>query len=516
VKKNTSDKVPAIRVRDLNRKPVRADGEYVLYWMVAARRERWNFALDRAVELARGLDRPLVVLEALRVDYPWASERFHRFVIEGMGDNARAFRGTAGLYYPYVEPEVGASRGLLESLAARGCVVVTDDYPAFFLPRMVVAAAQRLSVRLEAVDSNGLLPLRATRTAFVRAYDFRRFLQRELPLHLAHWPRRNPLLQQLRPYRRLPADIAERWPPADAALVAGDPAPLARLPIDHTVSPVPYQGGARAGHQVLKTFLNERLERYIEERNHPDSDATSGLSPYLHFGHLSVHEVFAAIAEREEWSPAKVSGSRSGKRTGWWGMSPAAEAFLDQLVTWRELGFSFCAHREDYDRYESLPAWARHTLEQHAGDRRPYLYSLEQFERADTHDELWNAAQNQLRVQGRIHNYMRMLWGKKILHWSESPQAALAIMVELNNKYAIDGRDPNSYSGIFWVLGRYDRAWGPERDVFGKIRYMSSDNTRRKLRADHYVRQWGNQALDVFLRQSVSTSGSDEVTVKSK
>jgi deoxyribodipyrimidine photo-lyase len=249
----------------------------------------------------------------------------------------------------------------------------------------------------------------------------------------------------------------------------------------------------------------------MQERNHPDAEATSGLSPYLHFGHLSAHEVLAAIAEREEWSPAKVSGPRSGKRTGWWGMSLAAEAFLDQLVTWRELGFSFCAHRDDYDRYESLPAWARQTLEAHASDRRPYLYSLEQFECAETHDELWNAAQNQLRVEGRIHNYLRMLWGKKVLHWSESPRAALAIMIELNNKYAVDGRDPNSYSGIFWVLGRYDRPWGPERELFGKVRYMSSTNTRRKLRVSDYVQQWGDEARKGPIRRSMSTSCTDEV-----
>jgi deoxyribodipyrimidine photo-lyase len=490
VRKRSSDPVPEIRLRDLNRRPVRADGEYVLYWMIAARRACWNFALDHAVDLARRLDRPLVVLEALRLDYPWASERLHRFILEGMADNVRAFRGTSVLYYPYIEPDVGAGRGLLETLAARACVVVTDDYPAFFLPRMAAAAAQKLSVRLTAVDSNGLLPLRAAGAAFARAYDFRRFLQRELPHHGASWPRNHPLLGLLRPFRRRPLDIARRWPSAEAALVTEGPALLQSLPFRRTVSPVPYPGGTRAGRQALKTFLKERLDRYLEERRHPDSDATSGLAPYLHFGHLSVHEVFAAIAEREEMEPTEALVPRGGGRSGGWGMSPAAEAFLDQLVTWRELGFNFCAYREDYDRYESLPAWARRTLEQHAGDRRPYLYSLEQFERADTHDPLWNAAQNQLRVEGRLHNSLRMLWGKKILHWSESPRAALEIMIELNNAYAVDGRDPNSYSGIFWVLGRYDRPWGPERAVFGKIRYMSSENARRKLRVDQYVRRW--------------------------
>lgn len=500
-------RVPQMRVREMNRQPVRADGQYVLYWMIAARRLRWNFALDRAVELACQLDRPLIILEALRVDYPWASDRVHRFVIEGMADNAQALEGTGVLYYPYVEPEPDAGKGLLENLAAQACIVVTDDYPAFFLPRMIAAAAERLPVRVEAVDSNGLLPLRAVPTVFTRARDFRRFLQRELLRHLTAWPRSDPPLRDLRPCRDLPVGIVERWPPADVARLRSDPTLLARLPIDHTVPPVPYRGGTRAGRQVLKRFINEQLERYAEERNHPDSNATSGLSPYLHFGHISAHEVFAEIAEREGWSPEKIGSSKSGSRTGWWGMNVTAEAFLDQLVTWRELGFNFCAHRGDYDRYESLPAWARQTLEKHASDRRPHVYSLEQFEQAETHDALWNAAQNQLRVEGRIHNYLRMLWGKKILHWSESPHAALEIMIELNNKYAMDGRDPNSYSGIFWILGRYDRPWGPERDVFGKVRYMSSGRMRRKLRVNDYIQRWGKRVSSGLIERAFESSG---------
>jgi deoxyribodipyrimidine photo-lyase len=163
---------------------------------------------------------------------------------------------------------------------------------------------------------------------------------------------------------------------------------------------------------------------------------------------------------------------------------------LDELITWRELGFNLAWQRTDYDRYESLPDWAQSTLAKHARDRRPKLYDLAQFERAETHDPLWNAAQRQLVCEGRIHHYLRMLWGKKILEWSATPQDALAVMIELNNKYALDGRDPNSYSGVFWVLGRYDRAWGPERPIFGKIRYMSSENTTRKLHVAGYLAKY--------------------------
>ena len=229
----------------------------------------------------------------------------------------------------------------------------------------------------------------------------------------------------------------------------------------------------------------------MAERNAPEASATSELSAYLHFGHISAHEVAAQILAREKWTPKKLSRKSSAHKSGWWGVSENAEAFLDQLVTWRELGFNMSYHRDDYREFGSLPFWARDTLAAHAKDKREYVYGLDGFENAATHDPLWNAAQRQLVREGVIHNYLRMLWGKKILEWSPSAEEALAVMVELNNKYALDGRDPNSYSGIFWVLGRYDRAWGPERKIFGKIRYMSSANTARKVRLTGYLEKYG-------------------------
>ncbi len=247
------------------------------------------------------------------------------------------------------------------------------------------------------------------------------------------------------------------------------------------------RGGPKQAELVLKRFLENRLSLYPEDRNHPDEEGTSGLSPYLHFGHISVHQIFDRLVKKEEWSSKMISRKTTGSRSGWWGMSEAAEAFLDELVTWRELGFNMCWQRDDFDQYGSLPDWARQTLKKHSKDKRPYLYTLKAFETAKTHEPLWNAAQNQLVQEGKIHNYLRMLWGKKILHWTKTPKEALKVMIELNNKYALDGRDPNSYSGIFWVLGRYDRAWGPERRVFGKVRYMSSKNTARKLRLKEYL-----------------------------
>jgi deoxyribodipyrimidine photo-lyase len=484
--------VPEIRIRSCNAAPVRSDGQYVLYWMIAYRRLGWNFALERAAGEARRLGRPLVILEPLRCGYPWASDRFHRFVLDGMAGHARRLAGSDVLYHPYVEPEQGAGKGLLAALAEKACLVVTDDSPAFFYPRMVRAAAESLTVRLEAVDSNGLLPLRAVDRTFVTAYDFRRKLQKLLPHHLGEMPAEDPLAAKLSArLKALPPEVLRRWPAASAALLRGDSEALAALPIDHGVAPVPgVEGGETAAGRVLDSFLSDRLAAYGEGRNHSDEDVTSTLSPYLHFGNISTHHIFAALAAHERWTPARLAARSNGAREGWWGMGAAAEKFLDELVTWREVGYNRAALQEDSERYESLPDWARATLDKHAADPRPELYDLKAFEAAATHDELWNAAQRQLVEAGRIHNYLRMLWGKKILHWSASPQEALAIMLHLNNKYALDGRDPNSASGIFWCLGRYDRPWPPERPVFGNVRYMSTESTRRKLKVDGYITRW--------------------------
>ncbi len=474
----------------MNEAAVCTEGQYILYWMIAARRTRWNFAFERAADWAKQLGKPLIVFEPLRVGYLWASDRLHRFIIEGMLDNREALADTTVVYYPYVEPTPDADKGLLAALAERACVIVTDEFPAFFLPRMVTAAARRLTVRVEIVDSNGLWPLHATEQVFTSAYQFRRFLQKNLPEHLEVSPKANPLARVVLPKATVPRAITNNWPAAKLERLLADGG-LSDLPIDHRVGPASFRGGPVAAGKTLKRFLDRNLARYGEDRNDPEADVASGLSPYLHFGHIATHEIFHKLAEREGWGPKKLAAKATGKREGWWGMTPAAESFLDELITWRELGYNMCAHRDDYDKYESLPDWARLTLEKHARDKRSHHYTLRQLERAETYDKLWNAAQRQLVREGRMHNYLRMLWGKKILEWTPSPREALAVMIELNNKYAVDGRDPNSYSGIFWCLGRYDRPWGPERKIFGKIRYMSSENTARKLPVEGYLERYG-------------------------
>jgi deoxyribodipyrimidine photo-lyase len=246
------------------------------------------------------------------------------------------------------------------------------------------------------------------------------------------------------------------------------------------------KGGSAQATATLRAFISDRLPQYDSNSNQPDLDGTSHLSPYLHFGHISAHEVFAAVMTAERWTTRKLGTSARGAREGWWGTSAAAEAFLDQLVVWRELAFNGAQHSTDYGAYATLPAWARRTLEDHQSDERAHVYQLDTFDAAATHDEVWNAAMRQLKRDGWFHGYMRMLWGKKILEWSATPQDALATMEHLMNRYSLDGRDPVSYSSYAWVLGLYDRPW-PERPIYGVVRSMTSESAKRKLKLKQYL-----------------------------
>jgi deoxyribodipyrimidine photo-lyase len=499
--------LPPERIAPLNDRSADPTRDVVVYWQTMARRTRYNFALQHAVRTALALGKPLVVLEALRAGYPWASARLHRFAIDGMADDAAAYAKARVAHLPYVEPEPGAGGGLLETLAARACVVVTDEFPEFFLPRMLAAAGRKLDAagtRLEAVDGNGLLPLRAAGRAWPTAPHFRRHLQKTLPEHLTWFPAEDALADAPRLPPLSPAlgawldEVRARWPAASPALLSGGGAEgaraLAALPIDHDVPPVPFRGGARKGDAVLRGFVGEKLGSYKARRNEAEDPSNSGLSPYLHWGFVSAHAVFAAVAEREDWTPDRLAPRPNGKREGWWGMGPDAEAFLDEVVTWRELSYNTAHYVDGHDTYPTLPDWARATLEAHRRDPRAELFTRDQLEAGATYDALWNATQGQLRADGRIHNYLRMLWGKKFVEWTRAPEEALELMLHLNNRWALDGRNPNSTSGITWVLGRYDHAW-QERPVLGKVRPMSSAATARKIKVDGYVRRYGGAAL---------------------
>ena len=479
---------PDSRLRSVNAEPIRPEGDHVLYWMTAHRRLGWSFALDHAIARAQALDRPLIILEGLRAGYPHASPRLHRFVLDGMAEHAQALEGGPLGYYPYVERSAGEGKGLLAAISRRACLVIGDDYPAFFLPHMTRAAATKLEVRLELVDANGLVPLEAPARLFSTAHSFRRWLQKNAASLLAQRPHSQPLSRlKLRPAPRLGQELTRRWPAASPALLRGD---LRGVELAGAVPPS-LRGGTKVARQALKHFIESGLPRYAEDKSHPDLDATSGLSPWLHFGHLASLEVLWTLLDQEGWTPARLQDRTDGSRAGFWGVDAATEAFIDQLITWREVGFNFCHHRDDADQYSGTPDWAQATLKRHMIDERPALYTFAQLEKAETADPVWNAAQRQLLGEGRIHNYLRMVWGKRVLEWTRSPAQAFEWLVRLNDRYALDGRDPNSYSGIGWIFGRYDRPWGPEREVYGTVRYMSSANTLKKLELKRYLTRFG-------------------------
>jgi deoxyribodipyrimidine photo-lyase len=468
------------RVRRLNEARVAAGGEYVLYWAQVYRRLERNHALDYALRCAEELGRPLVVYEGLRIDYPWASRRLHRFVLEGMQANAARAAQLGLSYWPFVEQARGEGRGLLRRLSERAALVVTDDYPCFIVPAQSAALAGRVSVPVFAVDSNSVVPLSLLGPAASAAAHLRHRIHRAFA---EAWPHR----AAARP--RVGSVAAKRVPaPFDVWRVEDVAAFVNTLPLDPAVPPVARTpGGAPAGRARLRAFVRKRLRGYKEGRSQPrgpEEGHASGLAPYLHFGHLSVEEVVEAVlAAGGKWTPDDLRVHNRGRRDGFFGDDPDVDAFLDQAVTWRDLGFQWhWSRRADAAGLETaLPAWALATLGAHAGDRRPRLYSAEELEGGATHDPLWNAAQRELVATGAMHGYLRMLWGKKVLEWSPSPAAAYLTLEHLNNKYALDGRDPNSASGILWCFGLFDRPWPPERPVFGSVRYMSSANTARKF-----------------------------------
>jgi deoxyribodipyrimidine photo-lyase len=487
------------RVRPANGRAPDPARAYVLYWMQAYRRLNRNHALDHALDWCRRLMKPLVVYEGLRLDYPWACARHHRFLLDGMRDNAAAAAKLGVTYWPFVETPDRPARGLLKKIAGRSCLVVTDDYPAFVVPGQTAALAAKADAAVVAVDGNGLAPLRRLGPAASAAAHFRPRLHR---LFAEAWQSRAAAVPDVSKAARGAID-----PPFEPWAVNDDRA-AAALPVDRAVAPVPgVVGGTTAGRAVLRAFVRDRLPRYAAERNGPADparNAASGLSFWLRHGHVSVQEVAEAVLGRG-WSPGDLNPACAGKREDFFHPDPNVNAFLDEALVWRDLGYHWHSLRGSaggagkpdgskpvyHDLATALPAWALATLRKHAGDRRGHEYSLEELEAADTHDPLWNAAQTELVRTGRIHNYLRMLWGKKVLEWSATPEAAYATLEHLNNKYALDGRDPNSYSGILWCFGLFDRPWPPERLIFGSVRYMSSDNTARKFDLGPYYEYVG-------------------------
>lgn len=467
--------------------------EYVLYWMQTNRRFQYNYALEYAIAWANKLGKPLLIYEGLNVDYPWASDRFHTFMMEGMKENLEEASKLGINFYSYLEPEKGAGKGLLYSLAEKACVVISDEFPVFIIRNHNKSIATKLDIPYITIDSNGLIPVGLTDKDPYSAYLFRKIMQKYFLEAFTNPPKQNPLkdLEDINEIS-LPDEFLEKYPRGDEAFHDIKKV-ISKLGIDHSVGGIDMNGTRKAALGKLEQFIAYGLMEYDEKRNHPDEKKTSGLSPWLHFGKISEYEIVKTVLDHQpkDWDLGNLTPN-GGKNSGFFNGNPNIESFLDEVITWREVGFHYAHHRPDYDQFESLPDWVQKTMNEHRNDNREYVYSLEEFEQSKTHDELWNAAQAQLREEGIIHNYLRMLWGKKVIEWTPDYETALDYLIELNNKYAIDGRDPNSYSGIFWCLGRFDRAW-QEREVFGKIRYMTSESTRKKVRLNKYLDKYGNQ-----------------------
>jgi deoxyribodipyrimidine photo-lyase len=474
------------RVRRLGRRRAELGGEYVLYWMQIARRLDHNHALDHALAVAADLGKPLVVYEGLRLDYPWASPRLHRFILDGMQANRAAARAVGLNYWPWVERAPGDGRGLLRRLASRAALVVTDDFPCFIVPDQTRALAAVATAPVVAVDGNSIVPLAALGEPVTTAVELRRRIHRAFG---EAWGRRAAARPRIP--RAVAAPVAA---PFDAADLDDVPGLLATLPLDASVAPVGDRpGGSQAAKRRLAAFVAHRLRGYAEhhaEPAPPDLARSSGLSPYLHFGHISIAEVVDRVLRASvDWSPARLRPAAAGRRDGFFCRDPDVNSFLDEAITWRDVGLQWHWGRGADTRSleAALPAWALATLCKHRRDRRAHVYRLPEFEGGATHDPLWNAAQRELVATGRIQGYLRMLWGKKVIEWSRAPEEAYETLVHLNNKYALDGRDPNSYTGILWCFGLFDRPWAPERPVLGRIRYMSSENTARKFALGRYL-----------------------------
>jgi len=457
-----------LRTVAANAAPTRATGEFVLYWMQATHRITENWALRHATREADRLGLPLLIHQGLDPTYEYASDRIHRFIIAGARETARDARAL-GLTYQFVlRRRRDDDRRVVDRLAARAALVVTDLFPTAGIAERTARFAERATCHVDAVEGFAIVPSGTFTTEQYSAAVIRPKLARLRAVAL------EPVADRA-PTRSLPVSLHRSvlddlpYPPLE--LDAIDPVALAaECEIDHAIGITAIVPGRDAARARLARFLDVGFARYAAARKEPaDEEGSTRLSPYLHFGQIGAAEIARAVLER--------------------GPSEHADTLLDELMTWRELSLNYCLRNGHYARLRALPDWARATMAAHTSDERPALYSREELTEARTGDALWNAAQRELLTTGMMHNAVRMVWGKSVLLWSPSYRAALATLLLLNNAYALDGRDPASFLNILWCFGKFDRPF-PERPVWGKIRPMSLARAREKFDADAYIRRW--------------------------
>ena len=429
------------------------EGRCVIYWMQRAQRAADNAALTAAIEAGNGLGRPVVVFFQLVPHSHHANFRHYQFLVEGLKDIAAELkRRRVGLVVRRY-PQHGLLRFCSE---VRPCLVIGDENPMKEAELTKSKIAQKIALPFWTVDADVIVPSRLLAKEHYAARTIR--------------PKINALLPQfLQPTRNPAAKFRWRLPKRLSGSVL-DLTLLEDFPIARSIAPSGHFAGGRGEAQrCLERFLRYRLKGYATKRNKPELDGTSQLSPYLHFGQIGPHTV--AMAVRDATAPVADR-----------------QAFLEEIIVRRELAVNFVRYNSCYHSFDASEPWADRSLRQHAKDARKFSYTERQLESAETHDPLWNAAQKQMLLTGWMHGYLRMYWAKKILEWSPSPAEAFDIAVRLNDRYELDGRDPNGYAGIAWaIVGKHDRAWGPERPVYGKIRYMSYESTSRKFDSKAYI-----------------------------
>ena len=459
------------RCRLIKPAEVPAGARYVLYWMQMYKRATHNHALNKAIDIANELNLPLVVYEGLKFYYPWASDRIHTFILEGVAEKKKTFAGMGIRYLFFLQKDAHAPKNTVAKLAEEAAVLITDDFPCFIIPEHNRHITERVSIPVYAVDANGMIPMRRLTKEEFAARTIRPKINKLLPEYVA--PLATPHLKVQHPRLKVNCPETEVTDTNIATLVAS-------CDIDHSVPPsTVYKGGEAAALKRLHHFVRNILPQYDELRNKPDVDGSSRLSPYLHFGFIAAQQIYEVVQDADVPQEAKA-------------------VFLEELIVRRELGYNFTLFNEQYDSLEAAPEWAKKTMAKHAGDKRIVSFTAAQLEAGTTTDALWNATQHELVKTGELHNYMRMLWGKKIIEWSATYEEAFALMVELNNKYALDGRNPNSYTGIHWCFGKHDRAWGPERPVFGTLRYLSSASWWKKVNAKAYIKKYSGIEVNKF------------------
>ena len=429
-------------------------GSYVLYWMQQSQRSEYNHALEYAVQQANACGQGVVVGFGLMDAYPEANLRHYTFMIEGLHET-QASLAEQGIKMVI---QRGAPADVALKLGRKASLIVCDRGYLNHQKIWRTQVARSAACSVVQVESDAVVPVEVVSN---KAEYAARTIRPKIHKHLNEYlvPFKFSIVKK--------SSLDLKISSLDLKKVGAIPD---KLTLDGRVAPVTrfFKGGTSQGKARFEEFIKERLSHYVKNRNQPQFDDISHMSPYLHFGQIS--PIYLALQ-------IKAAGTR---------FKEAQEAYLEELIVRRELAMNFVHYTPHYDSYACLPQWARNTLSQHQKDKREYVYSLSRLENAQTHDEYWNAAMREMKTTGFMHNYMRMYWGKKILEWSKTPEQAFQTALAINNKYFLDGRDPSSYAGVLWVFGMHDRAWF-ERPIFGKIRYMAASGLERKCDIRGYV-----------------------------